>query len=84
MLRGVVGICVLAAATSAVAAPRMLKGPYLQDLAPQSITVMWQMDQPTAAQLTVEGPGGKRTLDVPAGRISEAKIEGLDPATRYR
>lgn len=84
MLRGVVSICVLAAATSAVAAPRMLKGPYLQDLAPQSITVMWQMDVPQPATLVVEGPGGTRTLAVPASRIAEARVEGLEPASRYR
>lgn len=84
MLRGIASICVLAAASSAAAAPRMLKGPYLQDLAPQSITVMWQMDVPSAATLVVEGPGGRRTLDVPAARIAEARVEGLQPASRYR
>jgi len=84
MLRGIAGICVLVAATSAVAAPRMVKGPYLQDLAPSSITVMWQMDVPQAATLIVEGPGGLRTHAVPAARIAEAKISGLEPSSRYR
>ena len=34
----------------AAAEPRMLKGPYLQDLAPTSITVMWQLDEPQPAR----------------------------------
>jgi acid phosphatase type 7 len=84
MLRGIAGICVLAAATSAVAAPRMVKGPYLQDLAPKSITVMWQMDVPQPATLVVEGPGGTRTQAVPAARIVEARVSGLEPSSRYR
>src|SRR5687768_6573869 len=63
---------------------RMLKGPYLQDLAPTSITVMWQLATPAAARLFVEGPGGTRTLNVGPARISEATVTGLTAATRYR
>ena len=66
------------------AGPRMLKGPYLQDLAPTSITVMWQLESAAAATLTVEGPGGKRTIAVGAARIAEARVEDLQPASRYR
>jgi len=85
MLRGITGICVLAATASvAHAEPKMLKGPYLQDLAPHSITVMWQMDQLAPAKLTVIGPGGARTQDVPPSRIAEARIENLQPSSRYR
>lgn len=84
MLRGIASICVLAAAGSAAAAPRMLKGPYLQDLAPESITVMWQLDVPQPAQLVVDGPSGSQTIAVPAGRITEAKVSGLAPSSRYR
>jgi predicted phosphodiesterase len=76
--------CVLFAAASAEAGPKMLKGPYLQDLAPSSITVMWQMDELLPAKLIVEGPGGERTQDVAPARIVEARVEGLQPASRYR
>jgi 3',5'-cyclic AMP phosphodiesterase CpdA len=65
-------------------APRMLKGPYLQDLAPTSITVMWQLDDPRPAKLTVNGPGGERTMDIGAAKIAEATIENLKPESRYR
>ena len=77
-------LVICARAADADADPTMLKGPYLQDLAPRSITVMWQLEVPAAAKLTVEGPGGTRTQDVDASRITEATITGLEPATRYR
>jgi 3',5'-cyclic AMP phosphodiesterase CpdA len=76
--------CVLAAAGAAEAAPKMLKGPYLQDLAPTSITVMWQLDEQVPAKLVVEGPGGPKTIDVPADHIAEARVDGLQPSSRYR
>jgi hypothetical protein len=75
---------VLAAAGVADAAPKMLKGPYLQDLAPTSITVMWQLDEQVPAKLVVEGPGGPKTIEVPADHIVEARIDGLTPSSRYR
>jgi predicted phosphodiesterase len=85
MLRGVAIICALGAGVSvARAEPTMLKGPYLQDLAPHSITVMWQTDDLAPAKLVVDGPGGPRTQDVPASRITEARIDGLEASSRYR
>lgn len=74
-------------ATTAVAhadEPRMLKGPYLQDLAPTSITVMWHLDHAAPARVVVEGPGGTRAIDAMAARIGEATIDRLAPASRYR
>jgi 3',5'-cyclic AMP phosphodiesterase CpdA len=84
LLRGIACIGVLALAGVADASPKMLKGPYLQDLAPSSITVMWQMDQLAPAKLIVEGPGGTRTQEVAPARIVEAQVEGLQPSSRYR
>src|SRR5690348_5808466 len=77
-------LCLLLLAAAAHAAPKMLKGPYLQDLAPTSITVMWQLDEPVPARLIVTGPGGEHAQPVPADHIAEARVEGLQPATRYR
>ena len=62
----------------------MLKGPYLQDLAPTSITVMWQLDELAPAKLIVDGPGGERVQQVAPGRIVEATVDGLTPSSRYR
>jgi predicted phosphodiesterase len=78
--------CLLVAFAAHVAAadPIMLKGPYLQDLAPRSITVMWQLETPAPAVLSIEGPGGERKQQVEAARIAEATLTGLQPASRYR
>jgi acid phosphatase type 7 len=80
------GLCglTLALASTASADPRMRKGPYLQDLAPTSITVMWQLDEPRPAKLVVMGPGGERTLEVASARIAEAAVDNLLPSSRYR
>ncbi len=85
MSRVLIVACGLVIATGGVvsAAPKMLKGPYLQDLAPTSITVMWQLDDIVPGKLIVSGPGGEHAQDVPGARIVEAKIENLAPATRY-
>lgn len=68
----------------AEAQPRMLKGPYLQDLAPTAVTVMWQLEQARPARVILEGPGGRREQVVAAARSAEVRLEGLSPASRYR
>jgi predicted phosphodiesterase len=78
----IAGVCVMAGV--ATAGPRMLKGPYLQDLAPTSITVMWQLETPAPATITVTGPDGSKTTAVDRARIAEATLSDLQPATRYR
>jgi len=63
------------------------KGPYLQNVTPVGVTVMWQAEHPTPGRVIVEGPGlppDGRTIEVPADRIAETVIDGLRPATRYR
>jgi len=85
MKRGLAILCVLTGmAGVAIAEPRMMKGPYLQDLAPTSITVMWQLDEAKPAKLVVTGPGGERVQIVPPARIAEAVVDGLEPSSRYR
>ncbi|MBA3454533.1 MAG: hypothetical protein H0T42_15695 [Deltaproteobacteria bacterium] len=80
----VAALCSAAQGNPAITDPKMLKGPYLQDLAPSSITVMWQLEVPAVARLVVEGPAGEKAQDIPAARIAEARINELAPATRYR
>lgn len=69
-------------------AQRMLKGPYVQNLASESITVMWQVEPPQPARLIVMGPGvgpgDARAIEVAAARVAEADLTELRPATRYR
>ncbi|HET7500343.1 MAG TPA: metallophosphoesterase [Kofleriaceae bacterium] len=78
------GVLIATVAVAHAEPPRMLKGPYLQDLAPTSITIMWHLDQAAPAHLVVEGPGGVRTVDVDAARLAEATIDRLIPSSRYR
>jgi acid phosphatase type 7 len=83
-------LAVLVATTAVGAAvaradgPRMLKGPYLQDLAPRSITVMWHLDRAAPASVVIDGPGGKRVFHADPARIGETTLDRLTPASRYR
>jgi acid phosphatase type 7 len=73
------------AAAPAHAGPR--KGPYLQNVTPVGITVMWQSERAAPGQIVVEGPGlppGGKTVEVASTRIAETPIDGLRPASRYR
>ncbi|HEY1813551.1 MAG TPA: metallophosphoesterase [Kofleriaceae bacterium] len=79
-MRVVVCLCVLAGVAGA--APHMVKGPYLQNVAPDAITIMWELDQPVPATLVVTGPGG-RTIEATADHIAEVRVDKLTPATRY-
>ncbi len=90
---GWVFLLALLALTSDAQAQKMLKGPYVQNLASSSITVMWQVEPPQPARLIVTGPGlgqggasgsESRILEVAAARVAEADVTELRPATRYR
>mgnify|MGYP000950016609 CR=1 FL=1 len=88
-MRGVhVGLGVWAAlATAMVAAPahaEFVKGPYLQNATPGSVTVMWETPRATPAQLLVHDRGTTRTIDVPPRARQEVVVGGLAPASRYR
>ena len=61
----------------------MLKGPYLQNVAPDAITIMWELDEPVPASLVVTGPSGARAIDAPADRVAEVRVDKLQPSTRY-
>jgi predicted phosphodiesterase len=77
-------VMVCAAASSAAAAPKMRKGPYLQDVAPTAVTVMWELDEQVPAKLVLTGPDGEHARDVPAAHVAQMRVDGLRPATRYR
>ena len=80
----VVATAVARADPPSVSPPRMIKGPYLQNLAPTSVTVMWHLDEAAPARVVVEGPGGQRAVEVRTARIGEATIDRLVPSSRYR
>ena len=92
VIAAAVGLAICASRTASVeaGAARMLKGPYLQNLAPNSMTIMWQLEPAQGATVEIEGPGADgnaaplRTIVVAKARIAEARITDLAPATRYR
>jgi hypothetical protein len=70
-----------------VAHADLRKGPYLQNVTPSGVTVMWHADPAVTGRIIVEGPGlpaGGKVIDVVATRVAETPVEGLAPATRYR
>jgi acid phosphatase type 7 len=78
---------VVVLASVAPARAELEKGPYLQNLQPEGVTVMWHVEPPAPGRVIVEGPGlaeGGKAFDAPEGRIGEVVITGLRPATRYR
>jgi acid phosphatase type 7 len=59
------------------------KGPYLQNVAPTSIVILWETSSAEPAVLRVMGPGYDRRIELPAARRQEVVVDGLRPATRY-
>jgi hypothetical protein len=79
-------VAVVAGAPSGARA-ELLKGPYLQDVTPNRITVMWHAAPAVAGRVIVEGPGlpdGGRSIEVAPASIPKVVVDGLRPATRYR
>jgi 3',5'-cyclic AMP phosphodiesterase CpdA len=85
-VRLVPGLCaavLLCLASDSVAGKRLRKGPYLQNVAPTSVVVLWETSSAEAGTLRVIGPDVDRTIPLAAARRQEVVIDGLRPATRY-
>jgi hypothetical protein len=81
-----VALAIVLAGTGPAAA-ELRKGPYLQELTPTSITVMWQADPVASGRVIVEGPGlppTGRVIEVQAAAVARTVIDGLQPASEYR
>jgi Calcineurin-like phosphoesterase len=63
---------------------RWVKGPYLQDAAPTSITIMFETSDALPGQVVVHGPEGDHSASAGEGNRHEVVVDGLTPATRYR
>jgi acid phosphatase type 7 len=81
----VAALATAACGQSADAGP-MRKGPYLQDLEPDAVTVMWQLadPQPSALIVDADGSAAPRRLAVPAMPVAAIRVDGLSPHTHYR
>ncbi|MCC6847331.1 MAG: metallophosphoesterase family protein [Deltaproteobacteria bacterium] len=75
----------LAFASSAGAGPTLTRGPYLQRLTPQSVTVVWRTDAAAACSLAIRGEGEpSRIVEGATGVSCAVEVGGLRPATEYR
>ena len=67
-------------------ATEIIKGPYIQNLSPTGVTILWETDAPTtgSAHLTTAEPAStlSRDLEEPSA-IHEAAFTGLTPETDY-
>ena len=80
---GLCALLLLGAADADAGKEQLKKGPYLQNVAPTSISIMWETSSAEPATLQVTGPGVDRTIDVEAARRQEVEVTGLAPSTRY-
>jgi 3',5'-cyclic AMP phosphodiesterase CpdA len=88
-LGALVGIAVSVACGPAPEGPgqvRINKGPYLQDVTPTAITVMWETSAPAPGRVLF-GAGEQLTgevVEIESATIHELRLAGLEPATEYR
>jgi acid phosphatase type 7 len=59
------------------------KGPYLQNVQPDGVTVMWQATPPTAGRVRVKVGQTEKVIESPERGIHEVTIAGLTPGQRY-
>ena len=70
-------------ATTAYAAPRILKGPYLMAPGPTTMTLMVELDQPSPLTVEIAVGNTTRKIESPRQLDHEIVIDALDPATQY-
>lgn len=80
---GLCALLLLGAAPADAGKEQLKKGPYLQNVAPTSISIMWETSSAEPATLHVTGPGVDKTIEVKAARRQEVEVTGLAPSTRY-
>jgi hypothetical protein len=59
------------------------KGPYLQNVTGQSVTLMWESSHRVAGKVELLD-GSRRVIDSEESEIHEVVVDGLEPGTRYR
>ncbi|HTJ44594.1 MAG TPA: metallophosphoesterase [Kofleriaceae bacterium] len=74
----------LAAPAVARAETHWVKGPYIQDAAPTSITILFETGESAPGKVVVTGPDGDHEVTASDTQRHEVVVDGLRPATRYR
>ncbi len=60
------------------------KGPYLQNVTTDAISIMWETDGNTTGRAVVRSPGeADHVVDAPAARLHLARVTGLSAGRRY-
>lgn len=86
----VVGLALLGSCSPATGPPppepaRITKGPYVQNVTQDGITVMWETSRPTMGSVVygVDGDLANEAATEVSARIHEVRLSGLSPATEY-
>src|SRR5438552_9622555 len=80
----IVGLVLLGLAASPAAATSLTRGPYLQLLTRQSVTVVWNTDTPAACALAIRPPDGLPILRAGGtGTVCAIAGDGLTPGRSY-
>ncbi|MFC1474675.1 metallophosphoesterase [bacterium] len=87
LLKVLFAVIVMIGAVAMVSAADIVKGPYLQNVTPTSITICWENDRPESGLVEYATvPGGSR-LSAASENIRpfhEVTLSGLSPSTDYR
>lgn len=85
LLLGAVAIAALCVPPNrALAAPRLVKGPYLMDVRPDSIAVLFELEVASSAVVVARaGTSAERRFPAGTARMHELVLRGLTPGTRY-
>jgi hypothetical protein len=69
----------------AAAEPRFVKGPYLMDVRPDSVAVLFELDSPAPAVVVAQdASGAAKRFEAGATTWHEVVLRGLEPGTRHR
>ncbi len=88
VVRRIPGVAALIVSSLLAVAPAradraVRKGPYLQNVTPHSVAILWETGKARAATLRVIGPALDRTVTLAAAPRQEVVVEGLAPSSRY-
>lgn len=76
-------VAVFLAVSSPASGGALLKGPYLQNVRPDSVVIMWESQSPAVGVVLVENGTESIQKESSEGRLQEMRIDGLLPGTRY-
>lgn len=80
LLLGLLG----AAPNVALAAPELIKGPYLMDVGPTSIAVLFELSEPAGATVVARSAAASEVrVEAAESAFQEVVLEGLEPRTAY-